>query len=371
MLDNEVNRNVQVKVRMMSEGLGSAALSAGLSSIPMESSSSASEMPHCPKGGLLVRVCYAGVCCSEGYIRKSHFSPKLPGVEVSGVVHDLCNSMPNGNFSLGDHVIFFPEEDMVHESYQEFIAIDDTENVIQVPNTIPLEVASMLPGSALSAYNAVLKAIPHVQKLQQVKSCVNILIVGAGSLGLWTLRLAQYLVGENNSNIKLFVADNSIDKLITAQDHDCHDIIHWCEEDHEQYIIERTLDACRGGVDVVVDFISSPRTMMRSMKVLNREGLILVGGNAMTEVPINLNALAAKQQSIVGIPRGTCAQLQELVDLVADKKVQTPSFTVHSLEDAKDVFEDLAENRLTGRAVLKFGLTNSSQLTSDITDNCC
>lgn len=99
---------------------------------------------------------------------------------------------------------------------------------------------------------------------------MNVLIVGAGSLGLWTLRLANYLIGGNNSDIRLFVADNSIDKLITAQDHDCHDIIHWCEEDHEQYIIERTLDACRGGVDIVVDFISSPRTMMRSLRVLNR-----------------------------------------------------------------------------------------------------
>lgn len=107
-------------------------------------------------------------------------------------------------------------------------------------------------------------------------ACVNVLIVGAGSLGLWTLRLANYLIGQTNTNIRLFVADNSIDKLITAQDHECHDIIHWCEEDHEQYIIERTLDACRGGVDIVVDFISSPRTMMRSLKVLNRVSIAFI-----------------------------------------------------------------------------------------------
>ena len=99
---------------------------------------------------------------------------------------------------------------------------------------------------------------------------VNVLIVGAGGLGLWVLKLAQWMIGESNSNIRLFVADNSIDKLITAEDEGCCDIIHWCEEDHEQYITEKTLESCRGGVDVVVDFVSSPRTMMRSLKVLNR-----------------------------------------------------------------------------------------------------
>lgn len=42
----------------------------------------------------------------------------------------------------------------------------------------------------------------------------------------------------------------------------------------------------------------------------------------MSEVSINLNVLAAKQQSIVGIPKGTMKQLMELVDLVAEKKVK-------------------------------------------------
>lgn len=48
----------------------------------------------------------------------------------------------------------------------------------------------------------------------------------------------------------------------------------------------------------------------------------MVGGNTMSEVSINLNVLAAKQQSIVGIPKGSMKQLMELVDLVAEKKVR-------------------------------------------------
>lgn len=364
MLDNEVNQNEQVQV---ARRVVMGNVSEGISSLPMESSSTMSAMPSCPKGGIVVKVCYAGICYSEGHIRKGQFRPALPGIEIAGVVHDICNSLPNSNIMPGDQVIVYPKEDMLNDGYQEYIAVEDADDLIQIPANLSLEVASMLPGSALSAYNAVLKAMPHVEKLQKVKSRVNVLIVGAGSLGLWTIRLANFMIGSQNSNIRLFVADNSIDKLITAQEHDCHDIIHWCEEDHEQYIIERTLDACRGGVDVVVDFISSPRTMLRSLKVLNREGLILVGGNAMAEVSINLNTLAAKQQSIVGIPKGTIEQLGELVQCVADKKVEPPTFSVHNFEEAREVFEELAECRLTGRAILRFNYANT---TTSLTDNC-
>lgn len=121
-----------------------------------------------------------------------------------------------------------------------------------------------------------------------------------------------------------------------------------------------------------------------------QEGLILVGGNTMSEVCINLNALAAKQQSIVGVPKGTLKQLLELVDLVAEQKVsigslhidyhvisviklkfsikiypcynsiyfalfqvKPPVFSIHDITDANQVFEDLYQSRITGRAILK------------------
>lgn len=63
--------------------------------------------------------------------------------------------------------------------------------------------------------------------------------------------------------------------------------------------------------------------------IVLQEGLILVGGNTMSEVSINLNVLAAKQQSIVGIPKGTLKQLMELVDLVAEEKVSIYIYRRH------------------------------------------
>ena len=53
MLDNEINKN-EVKVQVRRGMIGAHE---GISSLPMEcGSSTMSEMPRCPKGGLIVKV---------------------------------------------------------------------------------------------------------------------------------------------------------------------------------------------------------------------------------------------------------------------------------------------------------------------------
>ncbi|BFZ04939.1 hypothetical protein BsWGS_07978 [Bradybaena similaris] len=339
--------------------------SSSLISSSLAEASSSMPIPDTPYSGVSVKIQYAGACYDEGQTRRKRLSLKFPGNEVAGTIYDIGCNLPNSNYTVGDRVIIVPDEEEMNTGYTEIVPVEDTSRVIQVPNSVPLEVAAMLPGSALTAYAAVNCAKPHVEKLRKVKSCVNVLVVGAGGLGLWTIKLAKYFLGRDCNNVRVFVADNSIDKLLTAQDHGCYDIIHWNEEDHEQYIHERTLDCCRGGVDVIIDFIGSHRCMQRALKVLNREGVILVGGNSTSETNISLTALAAKQQSIVGIPQGNLNQLNELLNAVAEKKLEVPQYQVFPVEDANKVFEDLTECRITGRAVFKFG----SQSSAHVVDN--
>ena len=57
--------------------------------------------------------------------------------------------------------------------------------------------------------------------------------------------------------------------------------------------------------------------------ILFQEGLIIVGGNSVKEISINLNVLSAKQQSITSIPKGSPEQLAELVECVASGRVSS------------------------------------------------
>lgn len=334
-------------------------------------SSASLVVPETPKEGVTIKVCYIGANYNEGQMRRRKMKPRFPGKEVAGRIHDIGSSLPNCNYSVGDKVIVFPDDQMADSGYAEYLAISDTRRVLQIPDNVPLEVAAMLPGDALSAYSAILAAKPHVEKLADVKSCVNVLVVGGGGLGLWTIRIAQLLMGNLRNSVRLFVADSSIDKLLTASDHGCYDIVHWNEEDHEQYLVERTLDACRGGVDVIIDYVSSPRTMQRALKVLNREGQILVSGNSLAEVSISLSTLAAKQQSIVGIPQGNMNQLNDLVTFIANNNLCPPCYSVFPIEDVKQVFDDLCECRITGRAIFRVGngATFPTSTTTTTTNN--
>lgn len=359
MLDNEAYHSGNNNNALMNKS--SSAMAHSLSDM---CSSASVPLPLTPKEGIVMKVEYVGAHFREGQLKRRRIRTTFPGMEVAGVVHSIGNAISNSNLTPGDRIILFPDDQLSNSGYSEFLAVQDTRQVMQIPQEVPLEVAAMLPGGALTAYAALLAAKPHVEKLQQLKSCVNVLVVGGGGMGLWTIRLANLVLSSMSSGVRLFVADSSIDKLLTAQDHGCHDIVHWNEEDHEEYIVERTLDSCRGGVDVIIDFISSPRTMQRSLKVLNREGMVLVSGSSMGDVNISLNTLAAKQQSIVGIPKGNMNQLRDLVGFVAAGKLSPPCYAVFPVEDMSQVFDDLCECRITGRAIFRVG--NSTAVTDNL-----
>jgi len=125
-------------------------------------SSASLTVPNTPKEGIVIKVGYVGANYSEGQMRRKKMRPRFPGIEVAGTIHEVGGNIPNCNYNIGDKVILFPDEERADSGYAEYLAIDDTRQVMQVPDNIPLEVAAMLPGDALSAYSAVLAAKPHV-----------------------------------------------------------------------------------------------------------------------------------------------------------------------------------------------------------------
>jgi D-arabinose 1-dehydrogenase-like Zn-dependent alcohol dehydrogenase len=331
-------------------------------------------IPDAPVGGARVKVHYAGACYTERQILKAgRRRPKMggiqdtslyPGYEISGVIDSLCNTVATTEYKVGDRVIVYPEDDDMEDlqdGYVEYLTVKDVRNLVKVPDTMRLQVAAMLPSGALAAMSAVERVRPLVlHKINQKrgKGPVNLLVVGAGALGLWTITLARH----EFSDLHIACADVNIEKLMVAKEQGCSDVIHWNDSLHEEYLIERTKNVCKGGVDIIIDFSSSPRTINRSMKVLGQNGALVVGGNSKYDVSFCLHSLAQKQQCILGVSKGTRDQLEQLVNLVATQQVKPPAYHIFPVDEANNVFDKLNQCKINGRAVLEICPTESDDL---------
>lgn len=330
--------------------------------------------PAVPEGGARIKVCYAGAGYTEadGSVtrrrrRVAHgkvLSAPLAGYEIAGVVDEVCPTVSDRGYKCGDRVVLYPEEDLgLSNGLQEYVCIKNLSNLIHVPDNLELKVAAMLPYGGLMAMAAVKRSFRYVNEARAAKGKCSVLIVGAGGLGLWTMTLARYFSQSrapdstpSSGEIHVTVADTNTEKLAIAQKKG-YDVVHWCQEAHEQYLVERTMNVCGGLVDVVIDFVSSPRTVSRSMSVLNKGGVLLVGGLSGAATPVRIYGLSENEQAIVGIKRGSRDDLEDLVKAVASGEVTVPHYVTYPANQADKVFSDLYECKLTSRAVLQVSET--------------
>eukprot|EP00918_Siedleckia_nematoides_P012278 GHVU01026903.1.p1 GENE.GHVU01026903.1~~GHVU01026903.1.p1 ORF type:complete len:390 (+),score=15.06 GHVU01026903.1:239-1408(+) len=333
-------------------------------------------IPPVPEGGARIRVCFVGACYTEKEVNHSrrrrprlpgiHDTSLFPGIEISGIVDDLCNTVANSDrdLQLGDHVVVYADksEDLSEAGYAEYIVVKNVDNLVKVPSSVPLEVAAILPGGALNAYSAVSRALAFIEHKASINkgSHVNVLIVGAGGLGLWTVIIARHLLSALGERLRIIVADNCLDKLELAKQHGCYDTVHWHDGIQEEYIVERTQNTCQGGLELVIDFVSSTRTVSRVTSLLNEGGILVAGGNSKQDVSISLNSLTRNHQCVMGVPQGSKEQLVTLVKLIADGQVVPPCYYVFPVEEANIVFRRLSQCQINGRAVLRISESDST-----------
>ncbi|XP_032590602.1 zinc-type alcohol dehydrogenase-like protein C1773.06c isoform X2 [Drosophila grimshawi] len=285
----------------------------------------------------------------------------FPGFEVAGVIESLGSEITEANncgLRIGQRVIVYPFDE-TPAGYAELMVVPDLTHIVPIPDNLPMEEAAMLPTGALLAMNAVFQAQTVVTQILKQRAATDpekkcrILIVGTGGLALWAVRIASYHFASHN--VEITVASLRDEGFRLATEIKNVNVVQWNEGLYEAQLIERTRDVCGGSIDVVIDFGTTSRSLHRSMHCLSKGGVILISEEVAEKLLPKFSRLTNEyKQEIVPISNGTVEQLAQLVQLVADKKIEPPPYSVFPCEQAAEVIQKLCNSEIPGRAILRF-----------------
>ena len=329
------------------------------------------ELPKPNGNQVIVKVRSTGVCHSDlhlwegGYDTGDGFMkvtdrgvkfPVTPGHEVVGSVEEIGDSVQGVN--IGDLVLVYPwigcgecptcekGDTNLCESpkslgvfqdggYAEYVLVPDAKFLAKIDNLDP-DAAASLACSGLTAFTAVKKALTN--------SPENILIVGAGGLGLMGVQIANALTKAN-----IICADLDDEKLESAKKLGATHIINTKESD----AVKKIMSICNEkGVDSIIDFVNAPPTVKMDLSLIRKRGNIILVGLFGGSVELPLVSVPLKAITIQGAYTGNYNDMLELIKL-AQRGVINPIVSKHyKLDDANTALDDLKNRKIIGRAVI-------------------
>ena len=320
---------------------------------------------------VLVKVKAVGVCHSDlhlwegGYDTGDGFMkvtdrgvkfPVIPGHEIVGKVSEIGDSVTE--IKVGDDVLVYPwigcgncptcekgDTNLCEApkslgvfqdgGYAEYSIVPDYKFLIKISG-IDLEGAASLSCSGLTAYTAVKKAISN--------SPENILIVGAGGLGLMGVQIAKALCNAN-----IICADLTDEKLQKAKEMGADYTVNTSDSVASKNIMSICNEK---GVDSIVDFVNAPPTVKLDLSVIRKRGNIVLVGLFGGAVDLPLVSIPLKAITIQGAYTGNYNDMIELIDL-AKRDIIKPIVSKHySMDEANNALEDLKNRKVIGRSVI-------------------
>jgi len=327
-----------------------------------------------PKGSqVLVKVESSGVCHSDIHLWEGGYEgpggqllkttdrgvkyPLTPGHEIAGIVESMGEEAQG--FSKNEKVLVFPwigeglcpacrvgEENLCDKprslgvytdgGYAEYVLVPSYKYLVNISENIDTNVAATLSCSALTAYGAV--------KNTTLKPNDNVVIVGAGGLGLMAMQLSKAITGA-----KIIAIDLDDEKLEAAKRNGADNTINSKKEDPVKAIMEMT---DKMGADAVIDFVNASKTVETDMQLLRRRAKLVLVGLFGGELRLNLVSMPTRAYKLIGSYTGTLSDMVELLSLAKRGVIKPVVSDTFKLSQVTEALSKLKEGKIIGRGVI-------------------
>ena len=327
-----------------------------------------------PRGPqVLVKVQSSGVCHSDIHLWEGYYEgvggqllkttdrgvnyPLTPGHEVAGIVDSLGEQAEG--FNNNDKVLVYPwigeglcpacrigEENLCDKprslgvymdgGYAEYVLVPSYKYLVNIGDGMDTDASATLSCSALTAYGAVKNA--------SLKPADNVVIVGAGGLGLMAIQLAKAVTGA-----RIIAMDLDDKKLEFAKKEGADTTINSKNEDTVKAVMELT---DKKGADAVIDFVNASKTVETDMQLLRRRARVVLVGLFGGELKLSLVTMPTRAYRLIGSYTGTLSDMIELVSLARRGVIKPVVSNRFKLDQATDALTMLKEGKILGRGVI-------------------
>lgn len=327
---------------------------------------------------VLVRIGACGVCHSDVHLHDGYFDlgggkkvdmtrgvkpPRTLGHEIVGEVVAVGPSITAADkVKVGDRRVVYPwigcgkcavcksgqEQDcsapLAHGvntdgGYADHVLVPDAKYLFEY-GTLAEEQACTYACSGLTAFGALKKA----KGLVGPEPGSDLLIIGAGGVGISGIRMAKPVLG-----VAPIVADIDPSKFDAARQAGAREVI----DSRSPDAIRGLLKSTGGGVAVAIDYVGAAASFEFGFNALRRGGkLIVVGlfGGATTFSPA---MVVLKGLTIQASYVGSLDEMREMMALAASGTLPAMPVNVEPLANVNDVLARLKQGKIVGRTVVK------------------
>lgn len=320
-------------------------------------------MPEVKEGEALLKVRYVGICGADvaSFTGNQPFTtyPRIPGHEFSAEIVEIPEN--DKGLKVGDIVTCNPYFNCggCYSCERGFVNCCTDNQTMGVQRDgafceyISMPVERIYEGKGLSAEELALiepfSISQHAVSRCTIKENDNVLIIGAGPIGLFALLAAK----AKCKNV--VVADILDNRLELAKEYGATEVVNTKMQSLEEFTNEFTKGK---GFDVCIEACGAPETFLGCIDSCAFAGNIVLIGNGKRETNFIHSIILKKELNIFGSRNALKDDFINNIDLVASKECDVMKMVsrVYDMENALDAFKALANNDGTlAKILIKIG----------------